>query len=396
MRLEANLPMMLRVTPERGTRRELYAFASRQAAVDVPRVAAREAEVVIPAQFTDAFRVDELRAFEGKLYRSIGPLSEFGEALDNEAFEFSECTEAAPGARGGQPSRSHRRLCGDLLSAPLVRHMKWFTEVSGIATSRNYRFLKPRQYFHPWHPRIDPDPLDELLRRVRSANPVDIAEAEALHARQLGKLLAIGDALFMETPPPALWCRRQPRSGFGQGPRYGYRSMIPPHDLAAAEISIGDLGVHPDEDSAIVPRLGAFIRAAGGIEAVDARAASFDSAARRTEQVAFALASCLLRREAQWSFHIAHRRKGTDPYEPEDRPLIDRLRDLLEGFDPAGTEGLGEIGSMLPDIADLYRRVRKPTYEGLLHPGVTAAERDDAVSDAMSLLDRLAISLPSL
>jgi hypothetical protein len=362
MNLNIRYPMMFKSTikGDRSSRATKFVDVHHIVSVEIPQVSVRETGIALgtitegssPARPAGA-TLPPIRSYGGKFYRK----------LDLAPDMFDKCYI-------GALNNSHGHIAiGDVAprKSPNGWHPggynirsrnAWLAQVLGIITKRNDRIWP---IIH-WHDAIhvpgstrDFITLDRVRPQLKDIDAESFAYATSMMNMETDRLLRIGRELWMETAMPCVTVKPE-----GLNIEFLPRGVDTRLDIKRFPLS--KLEDARDYMSSIRgQRVETTVVEMGG---QDVTPFDFDEEDEELYRLCFAVASAIARRSEQQDFHPIYEGKGA-LFEGHDRETFDAIREELLASNDI-LDNRGSLQSMLPEIADLWKKCDYPLYNPLL------------------------------
>lgn len=352
MKIALNLPMMFRAMPK-GRKKVFQILCIRGFEAEIREISPREA---VPVDRELCGRQAPVIFHGGRFYAKV---KDGHDALSTHIDRGSPINIADGFNIDAPPARDARA------------RILWLTWLLGCGTSRNWKFLE--------HYALDSDgqcPPD-YEKAIQGLSDIEMSDHErfvALHDTFADRILKVGKTFWYDTGVPCLSLNINSRSTVGVWNNEvkltkGFRRGMPSAKMLSRFHFPLDEAVDAVEAlPSIAPELKTWYEACSfrtpfDLSAAYSTALQFDRHAALADDVAFGIASNLIRRSEQYEFHPAHR--GQPPlFEDDDAAAFARIRERVMDslFNPVVGEGMRDL---LGDAASLWRKAKRPTYDGL-------------------------------
>lgn len=371
MKLDIRYPMMFKSTikGDRSSRATKFVDVHHVVSAEIPEVSVQETEIALgtitegssyarPAGAT----LPPIRSYGGKFYRKL----ELAPDMFNKCY-IGELNNSRGHIAIGDVAKGDSSNGWHPGGYNIRSRNAWLAQVLGIVTKRNDRIWP---VIH-WHDAIhvpgstrDFITLDRVRPQLKDIDADSFAYATSMMEMETERLLRIGREVWMETTMPCvtikpdglnieflprgvdtrLDIKRFPLSKFEHATDYMVRIRG-----SRVEIPMVDIGKQDD----VTPF-------------------DFDEEDEELYRLCFAVASAVARRSEQQDFHPIYEGKGP-LFEGRDRETFDAIRDELLASNDI-LRHRGSLQSMLPDIADLWKKSDYPLYNPLLTVKTKAVE----------------------
>ncbi|MCS4089967.1 hypothetical protein [Rhizobium sp. BK176] len=394
MKLDIRYPMMFKSTikGDRSSRATKFVDVHHVVRAEILEVSVQETGVALgtitegasherPAGAT----LPPIRSYGGKFYRKLELAPDmFNKCYIGELNKSRGHIAIGDGAKGDSSNGWHPG------GYNIRSRNAWLAQVLGIVTKRNDRIWP---VIH-WHDAIhvpgstrDFITLDRVRPQLKDIDADSFAYATSMMDMETDRLLRIGREVWMETTMPCVTVKPE-----GLNIEFLPRGVDTRLDIKRFPLSKFDDAV--DYMGGIRGQMVEMPVVDTGGE--DVTPFDFDEEDEELYRLCFAVASAVARRSEQQDFHPIYEGKGA-LFDGHDRETFDAIRDeLLASNDILGHRG--SLQSMLPEIADLWRKCDYPLYNPLLTVKTKRVEAMiERCLDAMPInIQTAPISTPSM